>query len=100
MRSINVVLFSSGISEENGILEYVKEKLTDKGYSCVYWRDLFAGAHDMNNISLLPMLIKKIPSFDFAVLICEGHDRTYILRNGIEQETPTMRDNVLFDFSN
>lgn len=97
MRSINVVLFSSGISEENGILEYVKEKLTDKGYSCVYWRDLFAGAHDMNNISLLPMLIKKIPSFDFAVLICEGHDRTYILRNGIEQETPTMRDNVLFE---
>lgn len=97
MRPINIVLFSSGISEKNGILNFVKEKLTAEGYRCAYWRDLFVGAHDMNNIALLPTLIKKIPSFDFAVLICEGHDRTYIMRNGVESETSTMRDNVLFE---
>ena len=97
MRKINVVLFSSGVSEQNGILEFVKSSLIEKGYNCLYWRDLFASAHDMNNIALLPMLIKKIPSFDFAVLICEGHDRTFILRNGVEEESNTMRDNVLFE---
>lgn len=97
MRQINVVLFSSGVSEQNGILEHVTGQLTERGYNCIYWRDLFSGAHDMNNIALLPMLIKKIPSFDFAVLICEGHDRTFIQRDGVEEETHTMRDNVLFE---
>ena len=37
-------------------------------------------AKDSRNISLLPMLVKKIPTFDFAVLICEGHDRTMVQR--------------------
>lgn len=97
MRPINIVCFSSGISEKNGILEYVRDSLNQCGYNCIYWRDLFLGAHDMNNIALLPMLIKKIPSFDFAVLICEGHDRTWILRDGVEEEVQTMRDNVLFE---
>ena len=97
MRRQNVVLFSSGVSERQGILEHVKEALARIGYSCNCWRDLFSEANDVRNIALLPMLIKKIPTFDFAVLICEGHDETDMFRNGNMEHIHTMRDNVLFE---
>lgn len=44
MKNKNIILFSSGISEKNGTLFKVKELLEKKGYSCSYWRDLFAYA--------------------------------------------------------
>lgn len=97
MRSQNIVLFSSGISERNGILIYVKQALENQGYTCSYWRELFKDANDVQNIALLPMLIKKIPTFDFALLICEGHDVTNMIRNGKVEHIFTMRDNVLFE---
>ena len=97
MRQQNILLFSSGVSEKNGILGFVKEELDKLEYQCSYWRDLFANARDSNNIALLPMLIKKIPTFDFAVLICEGHDQTKMLREDVDDAVPTMRDNVLFE---
>ena len=97
MRQQNIVLFSSGISEANGLLGYMMDELTHRDYSCSYWRDLFLNARDPANISLLKMLIKKIPTFDFAILICEGHDRMEIVRNGVKEIVPTMRDNVLFE---
>ena len=97
MRQQNIVLFSSGVSEKNGILDFVKTELDKLEYQCSYWRDLFANARDSNNIALLPMLIKKIPTFDFAVLICEGHDQTKMLREDVDDAVPTMRDNVLFE---
>lgn len=97
MRQQNIVLFSSGVSEKNGILGFVKKELDSLEYQCSYWRDLFANARDSNNIALLPMLIKKIPTFDFAVLICEGHDQTKMLREDVDDAVPTMRDNVLFE---
>lgn len=97
MKDTNIVLFSSGISADNGILVTVQKKLEARGYHCCYWRDLFLGAHDMNNIALLPMLIKKIPTFDFALLICEGHDHTVMKRGNSIEEVYTMRDNVLFE---
>ncbi len=97
MRAQNIILFSSGISENNGILFSVKEELEVQGYLCSYWRDLFSGAMDPQNIALLPVLIKKIPTFDFAVLICEGHDKTQLVRHGQTKVVKTMRDNVLFE---
>lgn len=97
MRKINIVLFSSGISENNGILFAVKNELEKRGYNCCYWRDLFSNAHDASNIALLPMLLKKIPTFDFAVLICEGHDKVVIKRGDTQEEAFVMRDNVLFE---
>lgn len=97
MRKINIVLFSSGISEKNGILNDVMDELKSRGYNCYYWRNLFSNANDQNHIALLPMLIKKIPTFDFAILIGEGHDKTLMLRNGIENPVNTMRDNVIFE---
>ncbi|MCR5783068.1 MAG: nucleotide-binding protein [Clostridia bacterium] len=97
MRNKNIVLFSSGISEQNGILTALDTALEQRGYVCEYWRDLFSGARDAGNIALLPMLIKKIPTFDYAVLICEGHDTTVMFRNGSSETVQTMRDNVLFE---
>lgn len=97
MNNKNIVLFSSGISERNGILKTLREKLEERGYVCSYWRDLFTNSYDLDNIALLPMLIKKIPTFDYAILICEGHDITTMIREGKQVKIKTMRDNVLFE---
>jgi len=97
MRKVNIVIFSSGISVKNGKLDYVVQGLKSKGYEVFCWRDLFKDAHESTNIALLPMLIKKIPSFDFAVMIGESHDSTTILRKGEQFQVPTMRDNVIFE---
>lgn len=73
------------------------QALEQRGYACCYWRDLFEGANDPRNIALLPMLMKKIPTFDYAILVCEGHDRVALRREqGVEQAF-VMRDNVLFE---
>ncbi len=93
----NIVLFSSGVSEKNGTLDEISSSLRKRGYSCSIWRDLFSTAHNADKIALLPMLIKKIPTFDYAVLICEGHDVTEMVRNGAKENVRTMRDNVLFE---
>lgn len=93
----NVIIFSSGESERGGITIAIKEKLNVLGYNCMDWRDLFSHANDSTDIALLPTLIKKIPTFDFAVLICEGHDITYISRGNHSETIKTMRDNVLFE---
>ncbi|MBQ6119564.1 MAG: nucleotide-binding protein, partial [Clostridia bacterium] len=97
MQNKNIVLFSSGVSEKNGVLRALDTALEQRGYVCEYWRDLFANANDAKNIALLPMLIKKIPTFDYAVLICEGHDTTVMRRQGRSETVHTMRDNVLFE---
>lgn len=97
MTNKNIVFFSSGVTERNGILGAMVSSLTAAGFHCSYWRDLFSGAKDSDNIALLPILIKKIPTFDYAVLICEGHDTTTIERNGYTELVSTMRDNVLFE---
>lgn len=96
-QSSNIILFSSGISEQSGLVGDVISQLEQRGFRCHCWRDLFRSSNDRNAIALLPMLIKKIPTFDFALLICEGHDRTVLKRNGTEIEYKTTRDNVLFE---
>ena len=97
MKNTNVIIFSSGVSERRGLLQWLRGELETFGCQCFCWRDLFTNANHSDSIALLPMLIKKIPTFDFAVLICEGHDRVQMLRNGQHEETNTMRDNVLFE---
>lgn len=75
----------------------LRDELEDRGYVCSYWRDLFSKAKNAESIALLPTLIKKIPTFDYAVLICEGHDLTTIHREDATETVSTMRDNVLFE---
>jgi len=97
MKKTNIVLFSSGMSEQSGILSAIKNNLNNHGCLCSDWRDLFSQAKRQDQIALLPMLIKKIPTFDYAVLICEGHDKVQVTRNGEIIEYNAMRDNVLFE---
>ena len=97
MRKLNIIIFSSGVSESSGTLNTIIDKLENKGYNCFCWRDLFKDANNTDEIALLPILIKKIPTFDFAILICEGHDTTTIFRNNQYLSFKTMRDNVLFE---
>ncbi len=97
MRKYNIVLFSSGLSEQSGLLDWVKRRLEENGCACYGWRELFADSNHPESIALLPMLIKKIPTFDFALLICEGHDKIILHRGDEVIEQETMRDNVLFE---
>jgi len=97
LKNNNIVLFSSGASEKSGLLKMLQELLAQRGYNCSIWRNLFEHANDSNNIALLPMLIKKIPTFDYAILICEGHDLTTLSRGAESFQVKTMRDNVLFE---
>lgn len=97
MENQNIILFSSGITERNGMLAALIQALEQRGYACSYWRDLFEGANDPRNIALLPTLIKKIPTFDYAILVCEGHDRVALRREQGVEQAAVMRDNVLFE---
>ena len=97
MENRNIVLFSSGITEKKGMLAALIKALQQRGYVCSYWRDLFEGAKDPHNIALLPTLMKKIPTFDYAILICEGHDKISICREQGVELAAVMRDNVLFE---
>lgn len=96
-RRSNIIIFSSGVSARSGLLEEVRAELQARGFGCSCWQELFGTSNNAERVALLPMLIKKIPTFDFALLICEGHDRTVIRRDGSPMELQTMRDNVLFE---
>ena len=95
IRPQNIIIFSAGKSVENGNLNTVKNFLTEKKYNCCDWHELFANAKDQKSIALLPMLIKKIPTFDFAIILGEGTEKIRI--RDAEKETRIMRDNVLFE---
>jgi len=97
MKNNNIIIFSSSTSEKNGLLNNIQTGLSLKGYNCSIWRNLFSHARNMNHVALLPTLIKKIPTFDYAILICEGHDLTTIRRDSKTLQVKSMRDNVLFE---
>ena len=92
-RKQNLIIFSAGESVRNGSVDYLKEKLSEKNICCRDWRELFKNANDSEHIALLPVLMKKIPTFDFALVFAEGVDSTFA--HGETQRS--MRDNVLFE---
>lgn len=93
-RTQNVIIFSAGESVRNGTVPYISEKLRSKGINCCDWRSLFNGAHDLEHIALLPALAKKIPTFDFALVVAEGVDKVKVRGNEVFS---AMRDNVIFE---
>ncbi len=93
-RKQNVIIFSAGESVRNGNVEYIKQQLKEKDIICSDWRELFEQAHDTEHIALLPSLSKKIPTFDFALILAEGVDK--IKLRG-DDELSAMRDNVVFE---
>ena len=95
-RPQNIIVFSSGAADECGRLDKVMKKLRDNGHNPSKWRELFTNANDENNKALLPSLIKKIPTFDFAVIIGDKADLVCRFRND-DTEMKIMRDNVVFE---
>lgn len=93
-RQQNVIVFSAGESVRSGRVGRIMALLEEKGVRCFEWSALFRWAHDRDHIALLPGLIKKIPTFDFALIVAEGID-TAVLRGTDRQYV--MRDNVLFE---
>jgi len=94
MRKQNIVIFSAGESVRNGRVHYIKKRLNEREIACTNWEELFSTAKDLQNIALLPLLIKKIPTFDFALIIAEGVDETCLRQN---EKVKSMRDNVIFE---
>ena len=93
-RKQNVIIFSAGESVRNGNVEYIENQLSKRGINCFDWRSLFKYSHDAEHIALLPCLLKKIPTFDFALIVAESVDSVK-MRGELEQGS--MRDNVIFE---
>ena len=94
-----IILFSAGqVSGKEGFVKNPNiQKIKDyfpKEYCCYTWKELFSNAKDQKNVALLPMLVKKIPTFDFALILADGVDKATV--HG-EENTIVMRDNVLFE---
>lgn len=99
-RRQNIIIFSAGTSEQNGNLKRVKSFFSEEKYRCSDWRELFTNAKNKQSISLLPMLIKKIPTFDFAIILGDGVDALKKFRGRKikrKERIRIMRDNVLFE---
>ncbi|OPX91639.1 MAG: putative nucleotide-binding protein containing TIR-like domain protein [Pelotomaculum sp. PtaB.Bin104] len=100
MRKQNVVVFSSGNAATLGFTDKVK-KILEKKYDCLcqVWHDdegLFK-SNNPENKALLPLLLKKIPTYDFAVLIADKCDKVTIHRDKKRLKVPVTRDNVILE---
>jgi hypothetical protein len=99
IRPQNIIIFSAGKSKENGNLSTVKSFFTKQGYNCYAW-DEIAIANDPDKKVLLTLLIKKIPTFDFAIILGDGVDELEKFRDvkiTTEVGKHIMRDNVVFE---
>lgn len=90
-----VVIFSSG-SQRNTISK-LSEELEKKNCSCTLWTNLFTRQDDNSKFALLPTLLKKIPTFDFAIILATPDDSVNRIRDGVEESFKCMRDNVIFE---
>lgn len=93
-RKPNVIIFSAGESVRNGNVAYIEQNLKRRNIMCYDWRELFTGAHDSEYVALLPSLAKKIPTFDFALILAETVDTVKLRGTDVQG---AMRDNVIFE---
>ncbi len=116
MRKQNVIIFSSG--KNFAVAETIKKCFVEnekyKDINPVVWKDLFSEGftEDYQNTKSFPLfrfLIKRIPSFDFAIIVAGDDDTTikdvtaiggdvikeHYINN--EQDFVTTRDNVIFE---
>lgn len=94
-KEVQVVIFSSG-SQRNTIIK-LSEELERKNCKCMLWTNLFTRQDDNSKFALLPTLLKKIPTFDFAIILATPDDSVNRIRNGVEENFQCMRDNVIFE---
>lgn len=111
MRPQNVIIFSSG--KNLAVAEALADGMRSADFRPVVWKDYFHAVfgdeyEKEKSYALFPFLSKKIPSFDFAVVVAGDDDATHkdvpamdwrdfnpSSDNG--QDFITTRDNVVFE---
>ena len=99
MRQQNVIIFSSGKNKR--VAHEIARGLAGDVCRAVVWDEFFNKIYGeeytlTKSYALFPFLIKKIPSFDYAVIIAGDDDR--MRKNGEGgREYVTARDNVIFE---
>ena len=99
MRRQNIIIFSSG--KNRAIAHAVARSLDASACKPVVWDEFFRKIYGdeyslTKHYALFPFLIKKIPSFDYAIIIA-GDDDT-MQKNGASGERyVTAWDNVIFE---
>lgn len=59
--------------------------------------NLFTRQNEEQKYALLPSLLKKIPTFDFAIILATPDELVLRVRSGQTDEYKGMRDNVIFE---
>lgn len=90
-----VVIFSSG--EQKTAISRLASALEQCGFECTLWTKLFTRQNEELKYALLPSLLKKIPTFDFAIILATPDELVSRDRNGQTEEYKVMRDNVIFE---
>ena len=99
MRQQNVIIFSSG--KNRHVAHEIARGLDGEVCRVVVWDELFHKIYGeeytiTKSYALFPFLIKKIPSFDYAIIVAGDDDR--MRKNGEGGcEYVTARDNVIFE---
>lgn len=99
MRQQNVIVFSSG--KNKCVAHEIARGLDCCVCRAVVWDEFFNKVYGdeytlTKSYALFPFLVKKIPSFDYAIIVAGDDDR--MQKNGAEgQEYVTARDNVIFE---
>lgn len=99
MRRQNVIIFSSGKNKR--VAHEIARGLEGDVCRAVVWDEFFNKIYGeeyllTKSYALFPFLIKKIPSFDYAIIVAGDDDR--IQKNGDDgREYVTARDNVIFE---
>lgn len=82
IRQQSIIIFSATKSDDkcDNVMSFFKASY----HNCYRWQQLFdEKVKDDNNRMILPMLIKKIPTFDFAIILSDSTD---ILEQEIESD--------------
>ena len=99
MRRQNVIIFSSGKNKR--VAHEIARGLDGDVCRAVVWDEFFNKIYGeeyslTKSYALFPFLVKKIPSFDYAVIVAGDDDR--MQKNGEDgREYVTARDNVIFE---
>lgn len=90
-----IVIFSSG--EQKEAIANLASVLNQNNCQCTLWTELFTRQDEEQKFALLPALLKKIPTFDFAIILATPDEFIKRQRNGVTEECVGMRDNVIFE---
>lgn len=90
-----IVIFSSG--EQKETISRLASVLDQYNCLCTLWTELFTRKNEDLKFALLPALLKKVPTFDFAIILATPDEMITRKRNGVVEEYASMRDNVIFE---